>query len=193
MSELRQKMFPYVVPKSWVEYAGESSLVSWAFSEQVRMVLVSEAVASVRNIRPEDLNSAGISVDEAFSIAAENLAKAWQAGAFEFGVAELQDGVAVGMVRGNWMAPAGGLLLGNFHAALVEHFNVQEFAAVPANQETLIAFPPHEISLHSRSLASLVKEAFREHPKPISAAWLLLDGAWPRPFEGTELLSARWT
>lgn len=189
---MRQKLYPYIVPKSWVEHAGESALVSWAFSDGVRMVLVSDETGLVKNVRPEDLRKAGMSPDEAFTVAAENLAAAWQAGAFEFGIAELQDGVAVGMARGNWMAPAGGLILGNFHSDLTAHFNVQEFAAVPANQETLIAFPPNEASLHSVSLGIVVKEAFRQHPKPISAAWLLLDGSWPRPMEGTELLSARW-
>lgn len=175
-------IFPYVVPRSFIEYVTPDSVVGSPFSYDVHMILVESRQGTVRNIRPEELASMGLSQDNAFTIAAENLAEAWRAGEFDFGSAELVDGVTIGVARGNWMAPAGALILGNFHQALVSQFGVDTFAAIAVNQECLLAFPTDSRTLASKSLQQAIDDEYNEHPKPISRSWLLLNGQWPSEF-----------
>lgn len=177
-----QNVYPYVVPRTWIEYADPDHLISVPFSEEVHMALVVDGYGSVRNVRPEDLQAVRVSPDEAFEVAAANLAKAWQRGQFEFGIAELLDGVKIGGSRGNWMAPAGALILGGFYQALADHFREDEFAAVAVNQHCLFAFPTDERTLGSDSLRQAIEDEFTRHRKPISRSWLLLDGNWPSQY-----------
>lgn len=177
-----QQLYPYIVPRSWVEYANPQQLIAFPFSDEVYMVLVVDGRGTVRNVRPEDLDTVRTSPEEAFEIAAGNLGKAWQGGQFEFGIAELLDGIKIGGARGNWMAPAGALILGNFYQMLAEHFRQDQFAAVAVNQECLFAFPTDERTLVSKSLRQAVEDEFLGHRKPISRSWLLLDGNWPSQY-----------
>lgn len=183
-------IYPYVVPGSWIDYVTPSAVVSSPFSNDVHMVLVVDCNGAVRNVRPEDLASIGCDPEDAFTIAAENLGAAWRAGAFEFGGATLQDGVEIGCARGNWMAPAGALILGNFYNSMVEQFGGKEFAAVALNQETLFAFPTDPATLESASLRQALDDEFENHHKPISRAWLLLNGEWPSAFPENEQRSS---
>ena len=116
-----------------------------------------------------------------------NLMKAWEAEEFSIGSATLLDGIQIGCARGNWMAPAAGLLLGNFHVALSQQFDRKEFIAVAVNQECLFAFPADEATLASESLRIAIDDEFRGHRKPISRQWLLLDGQWPSQYPGKQL------
>lgn len=179
-------LYPYVVPKSWVEYAGAHALVSWPFSDDVRVVLVVDGDGMVRNVRPEDLDAISISPEEAMDVAAQNLGRAWQSGQFEFGCATLKDGTRIGASRGNWMAPAGGLMLGNFFEALRDDLGSAELAAIAINQECLFAFPADQKTLASSSLRIAVDDEFKGHRKPISRSWLLLNGGWPKPYPGIQ-------
>lgn len=172
-------VYPYVVPKSWVEYVGEESLFTWAFSEEVRMVLVVDGSGTVRNLRPQDLEAVGETAESAFGIAAHNLAAAYQRQEFELGIATLKDGTQIGGARGNWMAPAGGLMIGNLYESMKENFRGEEFAAVAPNQQCLFAFPLDEATLRSESLRLAVDDEFKSGVKPISRSWLLLNGEWP--------------
>jgi hypothetical protein len=180
-------VFPYVVPSSWVGHAGAESLVSWQVSNDVHIVLVFDGAGTVRNVRPQDLETLQLDEGQAFERAAFNLTKAWEAEDFSLGSATLLDGVQIGCARGNWMAPAGGLILGNFHAALSQQFGGTEFVAVAVNQECLFAFPADERTLASKSLRLAIDDEFRGHRKPISRQWLLLDGQWPRQYPGDQL------
>lgn len=181
------RLYPYVVPRSWVEYTGENALITWPFSEDVRVVLVVDSGSMVRNVRPEDLEKVSASPDEAMDLAAQNLGRAWQAGQFEFGCATLKDGTRIGAARGNWMAPAGGLMLGNFFEALRDDLGAEQFAAVALNQECLFAFPTDEKTLSSASLRMALDDEFKGHRKPISRSWLLLNGGWPQAYPGDRL------
>jgi hypothetical protein len=160
-----EKIYPYVVPKSWVDHTTPDSLISWQVGRDVFIVLVFDGQGSVRNVRPEDL---------------EALARAWQEKQFEFGAATLIDGTVIGCSRGNWMAPAGGLLLGNFHEGLAAQFGQTELAAIAVNQECLFAFPTDPKTLQSESLRIAINDEFTGHRKPISRTWLLLNGQWPK-------------
>ena len=177
-------VYPYVVPRSWIEYVTPAAVVGTPFSDDVHMILVVDGQGSVRNVRPEDLDAIGYSWDDAFTVAAENLGTAWRAGQFELGITELIDGVTVGGARGNWMAPAGALILGNFYQSLADHFGATEFAAVAVNQQCLFAFPTDPHTLRSASLRQAIEDEFTEHPKPISRSWLRLDGQWPSEYPG---------
>lgn len=111
-------LFPYVVPSSWVGHVGTESLASWQISDDVHVVLVFDGKGIVKNARPEDLEAIGLDEENAFNTAAFNLAKAWEREEFSIGSATLLDGIQIGSARGSWLAPAAGLLLGGFHAAL---------------------------------------------------------------------------
>jgi hypothetical protein len=178
------KLFPYVVPRTWIEAANPEALVIWPVSHDVYVVLVWDRRGLVQNIRPEDLTSAGLDQDQAFDLAANNLATAFRNGDFQMGIALLADGVQIGCVRGNWMAPAGGLVIGNFHALLCEQFDGSEFVAVAVNQQCLFAFPKNEATLSSFSLRRAIEDEYEGSSKPISRSWLLLDGSWPQAFPG---------
>ncbi len=180
-------IYPYVVPGSWVAHAGADSLITWPVSSDVHVVLMFDGDGTVRNVRPQDLEELGLDEGAAFDRAATNLAAAWQAEQFSIGWGTLLDGVEIGGTRGNWMAPAAGLVLGNLHAALQERFGVTEFVAVAVNQECLYAFPADEKTLASQSLRTLINDGFTGHRKPISRQWLLLDGQWPRQYPGEQL------
>lgn len=179
------RVFPYIVPRSWVDSATREALVVYPFSDELFAVLVVDGVGAVRNVRPQDLESVGIDESRAFAIAAENLTKAFDANAFEFGFGTLRDGTSIGMSQGSWMAPAGGLLFGNFHQMLVEKLGGDRFVAIAPNQETLIAFVDDERARNSAALRSMVEEQFTQHRKPVSRAWLEIDGSWPRAYSGT--------
>lgn len=180
-------LFPYVVPSSWVEHVGSESLISIPVSDDVQVVFVFDGKGTVRNARPADIEALELDTEQVFSVAATNLLKAWDREEFNIGCATLIDGTQIGCARGNWMAPAAGLILGNFHAALSEQFGCTEFAAVAVNQECLFAFPTDERTLSSKSLRIAIDDEFRGHRKPISRQWLLLDGQWPRQFLGRQL------
>jgi hypothetical protein len=174
-----KRVYPYIVPRSWIIYAGSENVVTWAFSDDVHMILAVDDNGSVRNVRPEDLTSTHITIEEAFDISTQNLAEAKKNDLFSFGIATLQDNILIGGSQGNWMAPAGALILGSFYQILVENFQQEEFAAVAVNQSCLFAFPINEQTINSNSLKLAIEDEFTNHPKPISKSWLLLDGTWP--------------
>ncbi|RRR99900.1 hypothetical protein EIP75_23620 [Aquabacterium soli] len=175
-----EQIYPYVVPKSWVDHTTPDSLISWQVGRDVFIILVFDGQGSVRNVRPEDLGALGLDEGSAFEQAAQNLARAWQEQQFEFGAATLIDGTVIGCSRGNWMAPAGGLLLGNFHESLAAQFGQTELAAIAVNQDCLFAFPTDPKTLQSESLRIAINDEFSGHRKPISKTWLLLNGQWPQ-------------
>jgi hypothetical protein len=175
------RVYPYVVSKSWVEHVGASSLLAREFSDDVRVVLVIDDNDTMRTVRPQDLESVGETRESAFDIAGRNLIAAYDRQAFELGFATLADGVQVGCARGSWLAPAGGLMLGSLYEAMKTHFGGEEFAAIAVNQQYLLAFPADPKTLASAALRKAVEEGFR-HEKPISRAWLVLDGQWPRAY-----------
>jgi hypothetical protein len=175
-------IYPYVVSKSWVEYAGESSLLTWAFSDDVRMVLVVDGNGAVRNLRQQDLELVGETAETAFDIAAHNLAGAYQRQEFQLGIATLKDGVEIGGARGNWMAPAGGLMIGALYETMKERFHTEEFVAIAVNQQCLFAFPLDEVTVSSESLRLAVEDEYRGGLKPISKSWLRLNGQWPSEY-----------
>jgi len=175
-------LYPCVVPKSWVQRTGEASLVSFQFSDDVRVVLVVDSEDALRPVNPADLEALEVSPEEAFSLATDNLGVAWQRGAFEFVAETLKDGTRIAMSQGNWMAPAGGLLLLDFFEALKNDFATDRFAAVALNQECLFAFPTDERTLRSTSLLVAIEEQINGHRQPISRSLLLLEGSWPRAF-----------
>jgi hypothetical protein len=175
-------MYPCVVSKSWVLRAGEASLVGFQFSDEVRVVLVVDSEDTLRPVDPADLDALEISAEAALSIATDNLGEAWQRGAFEFTAETLKDGTRIAMSQGNWMAPAGGLLLLDFFEALQNDFSTDRFAAVALNQECLFAFPIEERALNSTALLVAMEEQINGHRQPISRSLLLLDGSWPRAF-----------
>lgn len=175
-------LYPCVVPKSWVQRAGESSLVGFQFSDEVRVVLVVDDEDALRPVNPADLESIEVSPEQAFSLATDNLGVAWQRGAFEFVAETLKDGTRIALSMGNWMAPAGGLLLLDFFEALKNDFAAERFAAVALNQECLFAFPTDERTLRSTALLVAMEEQINGHRQPISRSLLLLEGNWPRAF-----------
>jgi hypothetical protein len=175
-------IYPYIVPKSWVDSIGGESLLAWEFSDDVRMALVTDGHGFVRNLRPADLEQVGETRDSAFEIAAENLSNAFKRQEFELGSATLLDGVQIGCARGNWMAPAGGLLLSALFDAMKNQFKSEEFGAIAVNQQCLFAFPLDERTLSSESLRLAVDDEFNGGVKPISKSWLLIDGQWPREY-----------
>jgi hypothetical protein len=172
-------IYPYVVPKTWVEYAGADALLTWEFSDDVRMVLVVDGKGNVRNLRPQDLEDLGETPESAFDIATRNLARSFEQQEFQLGSVTLLDGVQIGCARGNWMAPAGGLMLGALYDAMTQQFGTEEFAAVAVNQQCLFAFPTDERTLASDSLRAAIDDEFGGSVKPISRSWLKLDGSWP--------------
>lgn len=177
-------IYPYIVPKSWVDYAGKDALLTWEFSEDVRMVLVVDRFGSVQNVRPQDLEEVNETPDSLFEIAVQNLSSSFQQEEFEVGGATLLDGREIGYARGNWMAPAGGLMLSVLYQGLQKQFKQDEFAAIAVNQQFLLAFPLDDGTLNSDSLRRAVDDEWRA-TKPISQSWLLLDGQWPREYPYT--------
>jgi hypothetical protein len=186
-AQTRENLFPYVVPASWVRHTGADAVISWDISSDVLVILVFDMDGTVRNVRPDDLAALALSDGEAFDIAARNLAMAWNAGRIDLGSATLADGTLVGCARGSWMAPAAGLLLGDFHAALAEQFGTPALVAVAVNQECLFAFPADARTLASASLRMALDDGFTKHHKPISRQWLWMDGQWPRQYSGAQL------
>lgn len=179
-----QRIYPYVVSRTWIDHVGADHVVSVPFTDEVHMVLVVDDHGSVHNVQPEDLHAVRTSPEEALEIASHNLGRAWQAGEFSIGTAELLDDRLVGGVRGSWMAPAGGLVLRNLYDTLVDTFDHDEFVAVAVNQQFLVAFPTDEATLASASLRQMIDDEFTGDVKPISRSWLLLDGDWPRAYPG---------
>lgn len=175
-------LYPYVVPTSWVDFASADAVVSWQLADDVHIVLVFDGSGTVRTASPRAISELELGPDDAFDVAAYNLGLAWKRLAFQVGTATLVDGTRVGCARGNWMAPAAGLLFGNFYAELVDEFQCASLAAVAVNQNCLFAFPTDATTLSSQSLRIVLDDEFLGHPKPISRQWLLLDGSWPQQY-----------
>ena len=177
-----EALYPCVVSKAWVQRYGEDSVVGFQFSDEVRAILVVDSDDSLRPVSPADLEAIEASPEQAFALATDNLAAAWQRGDFEFVAETLKDGTRIGMAQGNWMAPAGGLLLLDFFEALKHDFDRERFVAVALNQECLFAFPTDERTLRSTALLVAMEEQINRHRQPISRSLLLLEGGWPRAF-----------
>lgn len=177
-------VYPYVVSRPWVDAHDPEGDVSEPFSDDVFVTLVLDGPGGLRRLQSQDLHEAGLTFEATFAQAASNLSRAWSARHFEFGIARLGDGTLIGGCRGNWMAPAGGLVLGNLYQSMVEHFQVPEFAAVAVNRTFLLAFPTDEKTLSSLALRQLVEEGASGAILPISRSWLRLDGDWPSAYHG---------
>ncbi|AJE99401.1 hypothetical protein [Pandoraea apista] len=177
-------VYPYVVSRPWVDAHDPEGDVSEPFSNDVFVTLVLDGPGGLRRLQSQDLHEAGLTFEATFAQAASNLSRAWSARHFEFGIARLDDGTLIGGCRGNWMAPAGGLVLGNLYQSMVEHFQVPEFAAVAVNRTFLLAFPTDEKTLSSLALRQLVEEGASGAILPISRSWLRLDGDWPSAYHG---------
>jgi hypothetical protein len=174
-------LYPCVVSKSWIKRTDAS--LYWQFSDDVFLIVVVDGGDALSNVGSDDLGTLGISQQQCLSIATENLAAALERGDFEFISTQLKDGTSIGVAQGNWMAPAGGLLLVDFFEALKEEFGTNRFAAVALNQECLFAFPTDERTLGSTALLVAMEQQINSHRQPISRSLLLLDGRWPRPFK----------
>ena len=179
-----QRVYPYVVSRAWIDYAGADHVIAFSFSDDVHAILVVDDHGSVRNVRPEDLHAVRTSPEEALEIASHNLGMAYQRDEFSIGMGELVDGTRIAGARGSWMAPAGGLILSILYDAMADAFDQQEFVAVAANQQFVIAFPADEATLASASLRQMIDDEYTGEAKPISRAWLLLDGSWPKAYPG---------
>ncbi|WP_281718243.1 hypothetical protein [Pandoraea apista] len=177
-------VYPYVVSRPWVDAHDPEGDVSEPFSDDVFVTLVLDGPGGLRRLQSQDLHEASLTFEATFAQAASNLSRAWSARHFEFGIARLDDGTLIGGCRGNWMAPAGGLVLGNLYQSMVEHFQVPEFAAVAVNRTFLLAFPTDEKTLSSLALRQLVEEGASGAILPISRSWLRLDGDWPSAYHG---------
>ncbi|VVD98568.1 hypothetical protein PIN31009_02007 [Pandoraea iniqua] len=177
-------LYPYVVPGDWVDACDPNGDVSEPFSDDVFLTLVLDGPQGLRRLQGSDLAAAGMTFEDAFAHAASNLSRAWNSRHFEFGIACLDDGTHFGGSRGNWMAPAGALVLGNLYQSMVAHFGVREFAAVAVNRTFLVAFPTDEKTLSSLALRQLVEESSNGSIHPISRTWLRLDGGWPSAYRG---------
>lgn len=177
-------VYPYVVQRTWVDTHDPEGDISEPFSNDVFVTLVLDGPAGLCRLQPRDLQEAGLTFEAAFAQAASNLSRAWSARHFEFGIARLDDGTFIGGCRGNWMAPAGGLVLGNLYQSMVEHFDMPEFAAVAVNRTFLLAFPTDTKTLSSLALRQLVEEGATGAILPISRSWLRLDGDWPSAYRG---------
>ncbi|MBN4675126.1 hypothetical protein HUS70_12685 [Pandoraea nosoerga] len=178
-------LYPYVVERAWIDAHDPAADVSEPFSDDVFVTLVLDSAHGLRRLRGPDLAGAGLTFEAAFEHAASNLARAWTARHFEFGIARLDDGTMIGGSRGNWLAPAGALVLGNLYRSMVEHFGVKEFAAVAVNRTFLVAFPTDAKTLASLALRQLIEAGSGGAIVPISRAWLRLDGDWPSAYRGT--------
>lgn len=177
-------VYPYVVQRTWVDTHDPAGDVSEPFSDDVFVTLVLDGPSGLRRLQGQDLQAAGLTFEAAFAQAASNLSRAWTARHFEFGIARLDDGTLVGGSRGNWMAPAGALVLGNLYQSMVEHFERKEFAAVAVNRTFLVAFPTDAKTLASLALRQLIEGASNGAILPISRSWLRLDGDWPSAYRG---------
>jgi hypothetical protein len=178
-------LYPYVVERAWVETHDPAGDVSEPFSDDVFVTLVLEGPRGLRRLQGADLDAAGLTFETAFAHAASNLSRAWTARHFEFGIARLDDGTMIGGSRGNWLAPAGALVLGNLYRSMVEHFGVKVFAAVAVNRTFLVAFPTDARTLSSPALRQLVEAGSGGAILSISRTWLRLDGDWPSAYRGT--------
>ncbi|VVD92418.1 hypothetical protein [Pandoraea anhela] len=178
-------LYPYVVQRAWVDTHDPDGAVSEPFSDDVFVTLVLDSPTGLRRLQGDDLHAAGLTFEAAFAQAASNLSRAWTARHFEFGIARLDDGTMIGGSRGNWMAPAGALVLGNLYQSLTEHFQVTEFVAIAVNRTFLVAFPTDPKTLSSLALRQLIEGASTGAILPISRSWLRLDGDWPSAYRGT--------
>ncbi|AKM31835.1 hypothetical protein AB870_19550 [Pandoraea faecigallinarum] len=177
-------VYPYVVPRAWVDTHDAEGDVSEPFSDDVFVTLVVDSPAGLRRLQGRDLHLAGLTFEAMFAQAASNLSRAWAARHFEFGIARLDDGTMIGGSRGNWMAPAGALVLGNLYQSMVEHFEAKEFAAIAVNRTFVVAFPTDTKTLSSLALRQLIEGASSGAILPISRGWLRLDGEWPSAYRG---------
>ena len=177
-------VYPYVVQRAWVDAHDPDGEVSEPFSDDVFVTLVLDSPAGLRRLQAGDLQAAALTFEAAFAQAAANLSRAWTARHFEFGIARLDDGTMIGGSRGNWMAPAGALVLGNLYQSMAEQFEATEFAAVAVNRTFLVAFPTDAKTLSSLALRQLIEGASTGAILPISRSWLRLDGDWPSAYRG---------
>ncbi|ODP33997.1 hypothetical protein [Pandoraea sp. ISTKB] len=178
-------VYPYVVQRAWVDTHDAQGDVSEPFSDDVFVTLVLDSPTGLRRLQGSDLQAAGMTFEAAFAQAASNLSRAWTARHFEFGIARLDDGTMIGGSRGNWMAPAGALVLGNLYQSMAEHFGATEFAAIAVNRTFLVAFPTDTKTVSSLALRQLIEGASTGAILPISRSWLRLDGDWPSAYRGT--------
>ncbi|AJP57093.1 hypothetical protein UC34_08925 [Pandoraea vervacti] len=177
-------VYPYVVTRDWVEAHDPDGDVSEPFSDDVFVTLVLDSPTGLRRLQGADLRAAGLTFEAIFAQAASNLSRAWTARHFEFGIARLDDGTMIGGARGNWMAPAGALVLGNLYQSMVEHFEATTFAAIAVNRTFVVAFPTDTKTVSSLALRQLIEGASSGAILPISRTWLQLDGDWPSAYRG---------
>jgi hypothetical protein len=177
------KLYPWVVPGSYIDLSDSDMLLNRPFSEDVHLALAFDGNGIVRNAGRDELAAFGLDEDAAFMKACENLAWSLKAEEVAVGVIELDDGIEIGVARNSWKAPAAALVIGEIYNHLSTELDAKELVGIAVNQQTFLAFSPDEWTLASPSLRKFVDEEFNAR-KPISRSWLLFDGNWPRAWPG---------
>ena len=161
------KLFPYIVPDIWVRTVGRDALISRKLALDLNAVLVQDLNGIVRNVSITESERSGRSNEALFEVAKSNVLQAWRDEHFSAGFGVNVDGVKFGGAEGSWLAPSI-VLSRDFLQHATMHLDTHNILVAIPNQERLVAFPNTKAAASSKKLASLVRDGFSNHLKPVT-------------------------
>ena len=140
MSELdTDKIYPYVVPGTYVPDWEDGSFVSWRFKHDLEVMLVSDLGHTVSSVHPKSLEQIGMADDEAWDIAFRNLNNDWADGRMWVNVLNGEEGERCLVVENHWSAAAT-ILLPSMQQVAAERLGSPDFFAFIPDASFLLFF-----------------------------------------------------
>lgn len=102
----KSRIFPTIVPRSYVDDVGETSSIYGDVGPNLVVVLTLESDTSLRNVSSSELAEAKITEDEAWIAAWQNFRSEMSEGRLQLQIVDFEDGGKAALFAGHWLASA---------------------------------------------------------------------------------------
>lgn len=158
----RNNIFPCITPESYLVEAGTGNYVAWDLGHGlVTMLWTDQDGDVVKSISPADLQSIGLSAEDAFNSAFENLNQLLNQGAIPFEQVGFPGNETILVAGPHWLASAL-VLHGGLHGFVAEQVGSQQVRVVIPERDRVIFF--------SRECSAFVRDAVKTIASDMSLA-----------------------
>jgi hypothetical protein len=160
------KIYPYVVPGSYFDTVDRSKSVTTPLGHGLEIALVNDFNGLVRNIRPEELPSLGLTQEQAKKKALENLEALSRSGAIGQRRFVGPDQKPFVLFGGHW-ATATCILLPTLRELGIKNVGSDEICVSIPNREALLMFPRGD-QAYRDTMVNMIKERESDNRKPLT-------------------------
>jgi hypothetical protein len=183
MSFTTDKLFPYVVPSSYLQHqAPGPEGLTYPLGHGLHVTLVQDLAGAVTNIREEELRQARLTPEQAHTQALENLGKVVRSGAISMSRYNGPRGLPFVIFFDHWLS-ATVALLPDLYQMAAANLGAASICACLPHRDTLLLFPAADQAFRTEMLA-VIKENESDGAKPLSFGLFLLENGRLTEFAG---------